>query len=83
MRIPQRPTDPSALGEDRETVRRLLASPEARKVFSALQSQGTDRLRQAAQAAMQGDPTALQGLMQGLDQDTAQAVESLDRKLRK
>ncbi len=82
MRIPQ-PTDPRALGEDRETVRRLLASPEARKVFQALQSQGTDRLRQAAQAAMQGDASALQGLMQGLDRDTAQAVESLDRKLRK
>lgn len=82
MRIPQ-PTDPRALGEDRETVRRLLASPEARKVLQALQGQGTDRLRQAAQAAMQGDPTALQGLMQGLDQDTTQAVEALDRKLRK
>ena len=81
MRIPQ-PTDPRALGEDRETVR-LLASPEARRVFSALQGQGTDRLRQAAQAAMQGDPTALQGLMQSLDRDTAQAVEALDRRLRK
>lgn len=82
MRIPQ-PTDPRALGEDRETVRRLLASPEASRVFSALQGHGTDRLRQAAQAAMQGDPTALQGLMQSLDQDTAQAVEALDRRLRK
>ena len=82
MRIPQ-PTDPRALGEDRETVRRLLASPEARKVFQALQSQGTDRLRQAAQAAMQGDATTLQGLMQCLDRDTAQAGESLDRKSRK
>ena len=66
-----------------QVLRQTISAPETQKLLGQLKKQDPTHLQSAAQAAMQGDPSALAGLLQTLsrDPDTARAVEGLNRKL--
>lgn len=68
---------------DQAALRQALSSPEAQRVLAQLQKTDAASLRAAAQAAMEGNAAALQGIVQSLsgDPDTAQAMEKLSRTL--
>lgn len=68
-----------------QALRQTLSSPETQKLLGQLKKQDPAHLQAAAQAAMQGDASALAGLLRTLsrDPDTARAVEELNRKLSK
>ncbi len=77
--------DPQArrLLEDQKAVRQLLNNPETRRVLQSLQRKNTQRLQSAAKAALQGDPSALNGVLQELSKDpqAAKAMEDLNQTL--
>ena len=77
--------DPQAkkLLENQAAVRRLLNDPEPRKVLQSLQKKNTQRLQAAAKAALNGDPSALQGVLGELARDpqAAKAMNQLDQTL--
>ena len=69
---------------DPEAIRRLLRQPETRTVLAALSARDSAQVRSAAQAALDGDAAALEGLLRAISQDpkTRQAMETLDRATR-
>ena len=68
-----------------QSLRQTLSSPETQKILGQLRQKNSAHLQAAAQAAMQGDASALSGLLQTLTRgpDTARAMEELNRKLSK
>ena len=69
---------------DPEAIRRLLRQPETRTVLAALSARDSAQVRSAAQAALEGDAAALEGLLRTISKDpkTRQAMETLDRATR-
>lgn len=65
--------------KDKAAMERLLRSPDTQALMAMLERQGG--LQAAAQAAMKGDPTQLQSLVNRLTQDPAAAdvVERLSQ----
>ena len=68
---------------NQKSIRQLLSDPETRKVLSSLQKKNVTQLQAAAQSALQGDPSALAGILQELSADpqAAQAMQRLDKTL--
>lgn len=68
---------------NQKAIRQLLADPETRKVLSSLQKKNSAQLQAAAQSALQGNSSALSGLLQELSADpqAAQAMQQLDKNL--
>ena len=68
---------------NQKAIRQLLADPETRKVLSSLQKKNAAQLQAAAQSALQGNSTALSGLLQELSADpqAAQAIQNLGKNL--
>ena len=68
---------------NQKAIRQLLADPETRKVLSSLQKMNSVQLQAAAQSALQGNSSALSGLLQELSSDpqAAQAMQKLDKNL--
>jgi hypothetical protein len=82
------PKIPGSLGaqgkdlvENQAHLERLLKSPAAKQVAQLLRRQDGAALQAAAQAALQGDSTALQGVLQSLqrDPDAARAMDQLEK----
>lgn len=67
------------------SIRQALNSPDARQILKVLQSKDTARLQAAAQAALKGDPTALNGILGELSQnsDAEKAMERLNQTMNK
>lgn len=57
---PLRSPEAAALLRDRGALKKLLSSPEAKRLLEQLSPQDTARLRQAADRVRQGDTAALQ-----------------------
>ena len=55
--------------ENQKAIRQMLANPETRKVLQSLQKKNVSRLQAAAQAALQGIPPPLTGVLQELSAD--------------
>lgn len=77
-------SDPQAqkLMGDPAALKALLASPEAQKLMALLDRQAGDSLQSAAQAAAQGKPEALLGLLGRVTAsgEGARAMEELKKK---
>ena len=69
---------------DPEAIRRLLSRPETRTVLRALEKKDPQRVRDAAQSALEGDASGLNGLLSALNRDpeARRAMERLDRETR-
>ena len=69
---------------DPEAIRRLLSRPETRTVLRALEKKDPQRVRDAAQSALEGDASGLNGLLTALNRDpeAKKAMEKLERKIR-
>lgn len=76
-------TQMKQLLENQGALRQVLSSPDTKKVLTQLQKTNTKQLQAAAQAALQGDPSALSGILQTLsaNPEAARAIEALDKKL--
>ena len=76
-------SDDRSLG-DPEVIRRLLSRPETRTVLRALEKKDPQRVRDAAQSALEGDASELNGLLTALNRDpeARKAMERLDRETR-
>ena len=63
----------------------MLANPETKKLLQSLQKKNVGRLQSAAQAALQGDTSALTGVLNELSSDpqAAQAMEKLENAMNK
>ncbi|MDO4515835.1 MAG: hypothetical protein Q4C76_01685 [Bacillota bacterium] len=70
---------------DQAALRQVLSSPDAQKVLAQLQKADTSRLQAAAQAALKGDASQLNGILQALSQnpEAAKAIQSLTQKFSK
>jgi len=79
--------DPQAaqLLSDPKALKALLSSPETRQLMALLNQAGGKDLQGAAQAAAQGKPQALMGLLDQVmgSPNGAKAVEDLKKKTRK
>lgn len=58
--------DAAALLKDKSALKKLLASPEAKKLMSMLTAQDTGQLKSAAEQAKNGDTSALLSMVNGL-----------------
>ena len=69
--------------ENQKAIRQMLSNPETRKVLQSLQEKNVSQLQAAAQSALQGDTTALTGVLQELSADpqAAKAMEQLNKTL--
>lgn len=69
--------------ENQKAIRQMLSNPETRKVLQSLQKKNMSQLQAAAQSALQGDTTALTGVLQELSADpqAAKAMEQLNKTL--
>ena len=76
-------SDDRSLG-DPEVIRRLLSRPETRTVLRALEKKDPQKVRDAAQSALEGDASGLNGLLTALNRDpeAKKAMERLDRETR-
>ena len=76
-------SDDRSLG-DPEVIRRLLSRPETRTVLRALEKKDPQRVRDAAQSALEGDASELNGLLTALNRDpeARKAMERLERETR-
>ena len=80
-------TDPArsadALFRDPKQLRELLSAPETKRLMALLKSQNGPQLRAAAEAARQGDSSALSGMLHNLtgSAEGAAAVERLESRL--
>ena len=76
-------SDDRSLG-DPEVIRRLLSRPETRTVLRALEKKDPQRIRDAAQSALEGDASGLNGLLTALNRDpeAKKAMERLERETR-
>ena len=72
----------AALLADQAALTALLKSKEAQTLAQLFQQVGGDRLKQAAQAAAGGDPSALGAIVDKVRDDPAgaKAMESIERK---
>ena len=64
---------------NQKAIRQLLADPETRKVLSSLQKKNSAQLQAAAQSALQGNSSALSGLLQELSADP-QAAQAMQKQ---
>ncbi len=71
--------------KDQAALRQVLGDPDAQKVLARLQRTDASQLQAAAQAALKGDTSALNGILQTLSQDpeAARAMQALNKTLRK
>lgn len=78
----RRNPDAAALLSRPELLASLLQSPETQNLVRLLEGASGAGLRQAAESAVRGDPTALKGVVAQLmrSKDGAQAVEALQRR---
>ena len=76
-------SDDRSLG-DPEVIRRLLSRPETRTVLRALEKKDPQRVRDAAQSALEGDASGLNGLLTALNRDpeAKKAMERLEKETR-
>lgn len=74
--------DAAALLQNKGALKKLLASPEARKLMSMLSTQEGSQLKSAAEQAKNGDATALMSMVNGLMErpDGAQLVQQIEQK---
>ena len=72
----------AALLGDQAALTALLQSKEAQTLAQLLQSMGGDQLKQAAQAAVGGDPSALGAIVDKVrsDPEGAKAMAAMDKK---
>ena len=72
----------AALLADQAALTALLQSKEAQTLAQLLQSMGGDQLKQAAQAAAGGDPSALGAIVDKVraNPEGAKAMEAMDKK---
>ena len=80
MRDPGRPGQGSGMQEQRQAIQKLAQSGEAQRLMSMLRQNG--QVQQAAQAAAQGSPEQLLGMVKELmnTQEGAAVVERLRRQ---
>lgn len=71
--------------KDQAALRQVLSNPDTQKVLAQLQKTDTSQLQAAAQAALKGDASALNGILRKLSQDpeAAKAMNALNKKLSK
>lgn len=71
--------------KNKDQVMRLMNSPDAQRLMQLLQQSGGAGLQGAADAALQGDPSQLMGMVQQLmhSPEGAKTVENLNRNLTK
>ena len=71
--------------KDQAALRQVLSNPDTQKVLAQLQTTDTRQLQAAAQAALKGDASALNGILRKLSQDpeAAKAMNALNKKLSK
>ena len=76
-------SDDRSLG-DPEAIRRLLSRPETRSVLRALEKKDPRQVRDAAQSALEGDASRLNGLLAALNRDpeAKKAMEKLEKETR-
>lgn len=74
---------PQELRKNQAALQQVLNSPDTKKVLAQLQKTDTARLQSAAQSALQGDPSALSGILEKLtgNPETRKAMESLNKTL--
>ena len=80
---PLQPPDAAALLRDRGALKKLLASPEAKRLLGLRSAQDAAQLRQAADRARQGDTAPLQSVARDLlrDPDSAALLRRLSGQL--
>lgn len=68
--------------KNKHAMENLLKSDEARRLMELLNQNAGQGLKDAAQTAMQGDPSQLMGMVQKLmkDQENARLIQSLQKK---
>ena len=71
--------------KNQAAIRQMLSNPETQKVLKQLQKKDTAQLQAAAQAALQGNTSALNGLLKDLSSnpEAAKAIEHLNQTLSK
>lgn len=71
--------------ENREAIQKMLSSPDTKKLLQQLQKKDSGTLQAAAQAALQGDSSALRHLAQELsgNPEAAKAMDHLNQTLKK
>ena len=71
--------------KDQAALLQVLSNPDTQKVLAQLQKTDTSQLQAAAQAALKGDASALNGILRKLSQDpeAAKAMNALNKKLSK
>lgn len=71
--------------KDQAALRQVLSNPDTQKVLAQLQKTDASQLQAAAQAALKGDSSALNGILRKLSQDpeAAKAMNALNKKLSK
>lgn len=69
--------------KDQAALRQVLSNPDTQKVLAQLQKTDASQLQAAAQAALKGDASALNGILRKLSQDpeAAKAMNALNKKL--
>lgn len=71
--------------KDQAALRQVLNNPDTQKVLAQLQKTDTSQLQAAAQAALKGDASALNGILKTLSSnpEAAKAMDALNKKLSK
>lgn len=71
--------------KDQAALRQVLSNPDTQKVLAQLQKTDTSQLQAAAQAALKGDASALNGILKNLSSnpEAAKAMDALNKKLSK
>ena len=72
----------AALLKDKGALKKLLSSPEAKKLMSMLNTQDSGQLKSAAEQAKNGDTAALMSMVNGIMKrpDGAKLVEQIEQK---
>ena len=71
--------------ENQEAIKKVLSSPDTKKLLQQLQKKDSGKLQAAAQSALQGDSAALSNLVRELsgNPEAARAMEHLNQRLTK
>jgi len=71
--------------KDQAALRQVLNNPDTQKVLAQLQKTDTSQLQAAAQSALKGDASALNGILKTLSSnpEAAKAMDALNKKLSK
>ncbi len=74
--------DAEALLKDKSALKNLLGSPEAKQLISMLATQGTGKLKSAAEQAKSGDPAALVSMVNGIMEQPggAKLIQQIEQK---